>query len=358
MKVAIVLVALVVAAAALDIAVEGDRPLKARKPAKGAKLVPVTVYQGHWMPKKSIIIVPKGDPRARGMHRPIPRPARHVRPGVGPARHVRPVVGPVRHVRPVVAARKPSPPSAAAFRRVVLRSTAPGAGCTKIGGTCTSGCTTGRTQSGLCPGSASVKCCLPAVTKPSTPSTPSTPSAPTSTGSCGAYANLTPFAKTGNKGVSYQVVFIQKSDLSTPSSYGVPDTQADNTIVKTTACKFAAMKAAASAAGVDLTISSGFRTLARQQYFYNCYKTKKCNQGNLAAVPGSSNHGTGIAVDLNTNCGGQTSGAKTPSACKSSKVYMWLYNNAQKFGFIRAVNKEPWHWELHPGASPPWFQSF
>lgn len=37
--------------------------------------------------------------------------------------------------------------------------------------------------------------------------------------------------------------------------------------------------------GVRFVINEGHRTLARQAYFYNCYRCGCCNNGNLAAVP-------------------------------------------------------------------------
>jgi hypothetical protein len=63
-----------------------------------------------------------------------------------------------------------------------------------------------------------------------------------------------------------------------------------------------------------------------------------CLYLSTCALPfaGSSNHGQGIALDLNTDCGKQF-GAKPPAACKSSAVYMWLLKNARTHGFIRAV---------------------
>lgn len=42
---------------------------------------------------------------------------------------------------------------------------------------------------------------------------------------------------------------------------------------------------------------SSYRTYAQQQYLYNLYLSGK---GNLAAVPGTSNHGWGVAVDFAT----------------------------------------------------------
>src|SRR3954471_7829853 len=40
---------------------------------------------------------------------------------------------------------------------------------------------------------------------------------------------------------------------------------------------------------------SSYRTLSQQQYLWNLYVS---GRGNLAARPGSSNHGWGLAVDL------------------------------------------------------------
>lgn len=54
------------------------------------------------------------------------------------------------------------------------------------------------------------------------------------------------------------------------------------------------------------------------------------------AKPGSSNHGTGQAVDLNTGEG---------NAAKNSPVYNWLAHNSWKYGFVRGVSTEEWHFE-------------
>jgi hypothetical protein len=58
------------------------------------------------------------------------------------------------------------------------------------------------------------------------------------------------------------------------------------------------------------------------------------------AKPGSSNHGNGIAVDLNT--GSRSSGSL------NTKLYVWLLKNANKYGFIRTVGSEEWHFEYYP----------
>lgn len=66
----------------------------------------------------------------------------------------------------------------------------------------------------------------------------------------------------------------------------------------------------------------------------------------FAAVPGTSNHGWGLAVDL--GCGIQTYG---------SPQYRWMTAHAGQFGWVHpawAVHNpfEPWHWEFgHLGGS-------
>jgi peptidoglycan hydrolase-like protein with peptidoglycan-binding domain len=95
------------------------------------------------------------------------------------------------------------------------------------------------------------------------------------------------------------------------------------------AAAFNRMHAAARAAGINLHVNSGFRTMAEQQALYRAYQN---GTGNLAAKPGYSNHQGGIAVDINVGGTG-------------SATYRWLAANASKFGFARTVPSEPWHWE-------------
>ena len=107
-------------------------------------------------------------------------------------------------------------------------------------------------------------------------------------------------------------------------------------VERDTANAYYFMAKAAAADGVTLAIVSGFRTMAQQQYLYNCYKTCSCNSCNLAATPGYSNHQSGAALDLNTSAGG---------------VYSWLTAHAGSFGFHRTVPSEIWHWE-YQGKRP------
>ena len=101
-----------------------------------------------------------------------------------------------------------------------------------------------------------------------------------------------------------------------------------------TASAYARMQNAAAAAGVHIRVVSGFRTMSEQKYLYNCYVTKSCNGGNLAAKPGYSNHQSGHALDLNTSGPG---------------VYSWLAAHGDEYGFRRTVPSEAWHWEYWGG---------
>lgn len=60
-----------------------------------------------------------------------------------------------------------------------------------------------------------------------------------------------------------------------------------------------------------------------------------CNP--LVAVPGTSMHQMGYAVDLNCTS-------------YSTPCYAWLRQNAPKLGLCDSVPNEPWHWQTHTGA--------
>jgi len=155
---------------------------------------------------------------------------------------------------------------------------------------------------------------------------------------CGPYANSERFTLTKNGGAKIEVTKVAREHLSDPSIFSASPTSKDNSIAIPTACAFNKMYNSAKAAGVRLSINSAFRTLERQKYFWNCYQTKRCNNGNLAAHPGTSNHGLGIAIDMN-------------AGSKGTPQYRWLASHAQSFGFVRTVPTETWHWEHRPGTS-------
>lgn len=93
------------------------------------------------------------------------------------------------------------------------------------------------------------------------------------------------------------------------------------------------MIADAKAAGYTIRMSTGdgaWRSYERQQYYWGCYQTKSCNNGNNAARPGTSRHGWGIASDLSYGSGA---------------AITWAHKNAHKYGLKFTVSSENWHIE-------------
>lgn len=109
-------------------------------------------------------------------------------------------------------------------------------------------------------------------------------------------------------------------------------------IAEATADDFLAMVAAAREAGVSLGINSGFRTYAKQKELYDGFKARRPGY-NPANPPGASNHQNGIAFDIDVGGGG------------SNATYVWLTKNATRFGFLRTVSREVWHWEYLPAKA-------
>jgi len=68
------------------------------------------------------------------------------------------------------------------------------------------------------------------------------------------------------------------------------------------------------------------------------WRSKSGNFKPATAAPGFSKHQNGIAIDMSTS-----------SRSSKTGMYNWLVNNAYKFGFIRTVSSEEWHFEYRPG---------
>jgi zinc D-Ala-D-Ala carboxypeptidase len=88
--------------------------------------------------------------------------------------------------------------------------------------------------------------------------------------------------------------------------------------------------AAAQADGVTVGVTDGYRSYAEQ---VSLAKTKGLYaSGGLAAAPGTSEHGWGMAADLRLD----------PSALT------WMRANGARFGFVETTPRESWHWAYRP----------
>ncbi|MCC6647582.1 MAG: M15 family metallopeptidase [Polyangiaceae bacterium] len=146
-----------------------------------------------------------------------------------------------------------------------------------------------------------------------------------------------PTAEVSSELVAYDCAESQDTGYKSGSPFSITVVHVDGEPVEVqTANAFLTMAKAAEGAGVALHINSGFRTMAEQQYFYACYVNCNCNNCNLAAKPGYSNHQSGHALDLATGGG----------------ALAWLNANGAKFGFSRTVPSEDWHWEWWGGGAP------
>jgi hypothetical protein len=85
--------------------------------------------------------------------------------------------------------------------------------------------------------------------------------------------------------------------------------------------------------GTNIGINDSYRSLAGQVAASNKF-------GRMAAVPGTSNHGRGVATDLG-------SGINNPNSPQSA----WMRANAANYGWAnptwaKGTKFEPWHWEF------------
>jgi len=120
-------------------------------------------------------------------------------------------------------------------------------------------------------------------------------------------------------------------------------------LYKDVAAKWNQLVAAAKTEGINLTHNWAYRSLAEQIRIAKqegLYKQEaprdSTNSTGKAADPGTSNHGWGFALDINVG------------KSYTSKNYLWLKQNASKYGFANTVDGEPHHWEyIGPISDPP-----
>ncbi len=160
-------------------------------------------------------------------------------------------------------------------------------------------------------------------------------------------------ATTGNQSIESQSPERTPAELRTPGSYGrltppaelaiypngqIPasalgDIEGTNHMLWAPAADaFELMRADAANAGVTIGITDSYRPLAVQE---RLAKEKGLySQGGLAATPGTSNHGWGMALDLDLD----------------ANALEWMRENGHEYGFVEDVPREPWHWTYRPAA--------
>ncbi|MBQ2311179.1 MAG: M15 family metallopeptidase [Firmicutes bacterium] len=134
-----------------------------------------------------------------------------------------------------------------------------------------------------------------------------------------------------------------------PSGYG-------NGYLHPTACAaFVQMVDAARAEGINLRSVSPYRSYGTQNSLYNSYVRSMGQRAadRTSARPGSSEHQTGLAVDINT--------ADSSSHFENTPEYAWLLENCWKYGFIIRYRQgkeyitgyefEPWHYRYVGGPA-------
>ena len=82
--------------------------------------------------------------------------------------------------------------------------------------------------------------------------------------------------------------------------------------------------------GVHIGITDSYRSYEAQVDV--AQRKGLYSQGGLAAVPGTSDHGWGMAVDLDLD----------------DKALAWMRSHGADYGFHEDTPREPWHWGFKP----------
>lgn len=126
-----------------------------------------------------------------------------------------------------------------------------------------------------------------------------------------------------------------------------------------------ALVAAASANGIQVRATGTYRSYDRQVLLFRSRysteqitgrPTKRWNGVTywqrpgtaMAAVPGTSNHGLGLAIDFAEERDGDRDVESV-----SDRFVRWLVQHAATYGYSAEVQSEPWHWRYVAGDNIP-----
>lgn len=130
-----------------------------------------------------------------------------------------------------------------------------------------------------------------------------------------------------------------------PSS-GREDTGGIARVNSTASSQWLNLGTEAAASGIQLRAASSFRSNEEQTRLYGCYRSGTCNNGNVAALPGRSNHQFGFAIDIDITAGKDPSLTQCQANPGRYPVYQWLAANSAKHGISANVTSECWHWSI------------
>lgn len=145
--------------------------------------------------------------------------------------------------------------------------------------------------------------------------------------------------------IKYENILVANKSHSLDQDYVSPDTEKRKEMEQK-------MLDDAAADGVIITELSSYRSYEYQRQLFNGYVAEMGHDAaaSLSAIPGTSEHQTGLTADF-----GASDGRCTLESCyASTKEGKWLKENAYKYGFIlryqlgkdqiTGYNFEPWHY--------------
>lgn len=125
---------------------------------------------------------------------------------------------------------------------------------------------------------------------------------------------------------------------------------ANNKLAKVANDAYVAMWNAAKESDLKLIVNTSYRTYKSQETMYENTKAASGTRAadNQVARPGHSDHQSGLSIDV------FEINSQTMATFKDSPAYVWLKENAYKYGFIERYPEgkeyitgftyEPWHW--------------
>ena len=113
------------------------------------------------------------------------------------------------------------------------------------------------------------------------------------------------------------------------------------------------MQKAASFYSADFIVNSGYRSYKYQLEILNRFLNKMGDYAyKVCALPGASEHQTGLAIDVSSI----KDGVYNPNTSESDEVIKWLIDNSYYYGFIlrypkgkesiTGINYEYWHYRF------------